>query len=109
MRTIESTYTPSGFGADWSHCKQSRDPDIPAELSRSTARYLLSRDTSSPVAGQGLAGTTESASPGVAPSDLDPASRRSSPSLRTTRRPKQHSERSAAPESKRQSLTLTPE
>src|SRR5215469_4288025 len=31
--------TPSGFGADWSHCKPSRDPGIPAEWSRSTARY----------------------------------------------------------------------
>src|SRR6516165_3010317 len=31
--------TPSGFGADWSHCKRSHDPDIPAELTRSTARY----------------------------------------------------------------------
>src|SRR5262252_6990254 len=31
--------TPSGFGADWSHYKRSRDPGIPAELSRSTARY----------------------------------------------------------------------
>src|SRR5215469_3147535 len=31
--------TPSGFGADWSHCKRSRDPGIPAEWSRSTARY----------------------------------------------------------------------
>ena len=31
--------TPSGFGADWSHCKRSRDPGIPAESSRSTARY----------------------------------------------------------------------
>src|SRR5215831_58726 len=30
---------PSGFGADWSHCKRSRVPGTPAELSRSTARY----------------------------------------------------------------------
>jgi hypothetical protein len=31
--------TPSGFGADWSHCKRSRDPGIPAESSQSTARH----------------------------------------------------------------------
>ena len=46
-------------------------------------------------AGEGLAGTTESASAGVGSSDLDPASRRSSPSLRTTRRLKQHAWRPA--------------
>jgi hypothetical protein len=50
-------------------------------------------------AGEGLAGTTESASAGVGPSDLDPASRRSSPSLRTTRRLKQFSWRRPLPRS----------